>query len=119
MSTNGIFDITRNKALLRADGYLPSPADLTVPSGLIREHDLRRGDLVAGQAQGGKLVGVESVNGHRPGYRRPVFTDLTPLYPNERLRLETEPHILITRVSDLVMPVGKGQRATSSSCSTR
>ncbi len=111
MSTNGIFDITRNKTLLRVDGYLPSPADLTVPSGLIREHDLRRGDLVAGQAQGGKLVGVESVNGHRPGYRRPVFTDLTPLYPNERLRLETEPHILITRVSDLVMPVGKGQRA--------
>ncbi len=111
MSTNGILDITRNRALLRADGYLPSPADLTVPSGLIREHDLRRGDLVAGQAQGGKLVGVESVNGHRPGYRRPVFTDLTPLYPNERLRLETEPHILITRVSDLVMPVGKGQRA--------
>jgi transcription termination factor Rho len=111
MSTNGIFDITRNKAFLRADGYLPGPDDVSVPSGLIREHDLRRGDLVAGHAQGDKLVGVDSVNGRRPGHRRPAFTELTPLYPNERLRLETEPHILTTRVTDLVMPVGKGQRA--------
>jgi transcription termination factor Rho len=111
MSTNGIIDITRNRAFLRTDGWLPGPDDVTVPSGLIREHDLRRGDLVVGNAQGGKLVGVESVNGHRPEHRRPVFTELTPLYPNERLRLETEPHLLTTRVTDLVMPVGKGQRA--------
>lgn len=111
MSTNGILDITRNRAFLRADGYLPSDADVSVPTGLIREHDLRRGDLVTGQSAGGRLVGVESVNGRRPGYRRPVFTELTPLYPNERLRLETEPHLFATRVSDLVMPVGKGQRA--------
>lgn len=111
MSTNGILDITRNRAFLRADGYLPGPGDVAVPSGLIREHDLRRGDLVAGPVSGGKLTGVESVNGRRPGYRRPVFTELTPLYPNERLRLETEPHMFVTRVADLVMPVGKGQRA--------
>jgi transcription termination factor Rho len=111
MSANGILDISHNRAFLRADGYLPGPDDVSVPSGLIREHDLRRGDLVAGTAQGGKLVGVESVNGRRPGHPRPAFTELTPLYPNERLRLETEPHILTTRVADLVMPVGKGQRA--------
>jgi transcription termination factor Rho len=106
-----LFDISRNKAFLRADGYLPGPDDLTVPSGLIREHDLRRGDLVDGRVVAGKLAGVDSVNGRKPGYRRPVFNDLTPLYPNERLRLETEPHIMTTRVTDLVMPVGKGQRA--------
>jgi transcription termination factor Rho len=111
MSTNGILDITHTKAFLRADGYLPGPGDVTVPGGLVREHDLRRGDLVTGTVQAGKLVGVESVNGRRPGHRRPTFADLTPLYPNERLRLETEPHILTTRVTDLVMPVGKGQRA--------
>jgi transcription termination factor Rho len=111
MSTNGILDISRNKAALRTDGWLPGPSDVTVPLGLVREHDLRRGDLVTGTAQGGKLVGVEAVNGRRPGHRRPDFESLTPLYPNERMRLETEPHLLATRVIDLVMPVGKGQRA--------
>lgn len=111
MSSNGILDISRNRAFLRADGYLPGPDDVTVSTGLVREHDLRRGDLVSGRAQDGRLVAVDSVNGRRPGHRRPAFTELTPLYPNERLRLETEPHILTTRVIDLVMPVGKGQRA--------
>jgi transcription termination factor Rho len=58
-------------------------------------------------------VRIDSVNGLDPeqARRRPEFTKLTPLYPNERLRLETEPHLLTTRVIDLVMPVGKGQRA--------
>ncbi|TDV46046.1 transcription termination factor Rho [Actinophytocola oryzae] len=111
MSSNGIIDVNRGRTFLRVAGWLPAPDDLSVPSGLVREHDLRRGDLVEGQAQGGKLVGVESVNGRRPGHRRTSFADLTPLYPNERLRLETEPHLLATRVADLVMPVGKGQRA--------
>ena len=110
MSTNGILDITGNRAFLR-EGYLPDPDDLSVSTGLIREHGLRRGDLVTGSSQGGKLTAVDTVNGKRPGHRRPTFTDLTPLYPNERLRLETEPHILTTRVIDLAMPVGKGQRA--------
>ncbi|HYQ67827.1 transcription termination factor Rho [Actinophytocola sp.] len=113
MSSNisGIFDSTRNRTFVRAEGYLPGPDDVSVPGGLVREHDLRRGDLVTGRVDGGKLAGVDTVNGHRPGRRRPSFTELTPLYPNERLRLETEPHILTTRVVDLVMPVGKGQRA--------
>jgi transcription termination factor Rho len=84
---------------------------VSVAGGLVREHDLRRGDLVDGRAQGGRLIGVDAVNGRRPGRPRPRFNELTPLYPNERLRLETESHILTTRVVDLVMPVGKGQRA--------
>jgi transcription termination factor Rho len=111
MSVNGILDIVGERAFVRADGYLASPEDTSVPMGLVRANDLRRGDTVIGVARSGKLATVESVNGQRPRYERPKFADLTPLYPNERLRLETEPHALITRVSDLVMPVGKGQRA--------
>ncbi|GAB3451358.1 hypothetical protein GCM10027436_49230 [Actinophytocola sediminis] len=107
----GILDIVGERAFLRTDGYLPSQHDPTVPSRLIHQHGLRRGDTVVGTERQGRLLAPESVNGQRPGYRRPTFLELTPLYPNERLRLETEPHALTTRVSDLVMPVGKGQRA--------
>ena len=59
------------------------------------------------------LVRLDTINGMDPeeARRRPEFYKLTPLYPQERLRLETEPHILTTRVIDLVMPIGKGQRA--------
>jgi transcription termination factor Rho len=111
MSTNGILDIVGDRAFVRADGYLPGPDDTSVPIGLVREFGLRRGDTVSGTSRAGKLVHVDTVNGQRPRYPRPAFTELTPLYPNERLRLETEPHALATRVTDLVMPVGKGQRA--------
>ncbi|HEX6353166.1 transcription termination factor Rho, short form [Actinophytocola sp.] len=111
MSISGTLDLSGNRAFLRVDGYLPSPADPSVPSGLIRANDLRRGDTVSGSIQNGRLVDIDTVNGQRPGYRRPAFADLVPLYPNERLHLETEPHALVTRVTDLVMPVGKGQRA--------
>jgi transcription termination factor Rho len=108
----GILDVVGNRAFLRVDGYLPGPDDVPVTTAQIRDHGLRKGDTVTGKASAaGKLVQVESVNGQRPGYRRPRFEDLTPLHPNERLRLETEPHLLTTRVADLVMPVGKGQRA--------
>jgi len=108
----GILDIVGNRAWLRIDGYLPGPDDVQVSTAQVREHDLRRGDTVAGKASAArKLVHIDTVNGQRAGYRRPHFMDLTPLYPNERLRLETEPHLLTTRVADLVTPVGKGQRA--------
>ncbi|MFL6121281.1 MAG: transcription termination factor Rho [Actinophytocola sp.] len=108
---SGILDVVRGRAFVRADGYLPGAGDVSVAAGLVREHDLRRGDLVVGRAHDGRLLGVDAVNGRPPGRSRPLFTELTPLYPNERLRLETEAHILTTRVVDLVMPVGKGQRA--------
>ncbi|MGV9667746.1 transcription termination factor Rho [Nocardia niigatensis] len=106
--------------VLRRDGYLPGPDDVHVPTRLIRGLGLRRGDLITGLAQpnpkGGKLaplVRVDTVNG-RPLAElgtRPHFQDLTPIHPNERLRLETAPNKLTTRVTDLVMPIGKGQRA--------
>ncbi|GAB2832839.1 transcription termination factor Rho [Lentzea nigeriaca] len=98
----GVLDIRNNKAFL-VDGP-------QVSQQLVKQHDLRRGDQISGEAVDGKLVGVDTVNGRKP-HKRPKFGDLTPLYPNERLRLEHDPHELTSRTIDLVMPVGKGQRA--------
>ncbi|WP_433759663.1 transcription termination factor Rho, short form [Nocardia sp. CA-135398] len=119
-SVSGIIDIADNRAAtLRADGYLPGPHDVHVPPRLIREFGLRRGDFIIGSAEPGRsgkldpLIRIESINGQDPkrAAPRPTFEDLVPIYPNQRLRLETEPHAMTTRVTDLVMPIGKGQRA--------
>ncbi len=120
-SVTGTLDIADNRAAtLRVDGYLPGPLDAHVPPRLIREYGLRRGDFIIGTAaraaRGDKLdplVQIERINGQDPGRTksRPDFADLVPIYPNQRLRLETEPHAMTTRVTDLVMPIGKGQRA--------
>ncbi|MFI5716217.1 transcription termination factor Rho, short form [Nocardia sp. NPDC051750] len=119
-SVAGILDITDNHGSLRVDGYLPGPRDAHVPPRLIREYGLRRGDTLTGtvgpkrdSAKLPPLVRVDSINGLPPGNAksRPHFADLVPIYPQDRLRLETEPHELTTRVTDLVMPIGKGQRA--------
>ncbi len=115
----GILDIRDNHAFLRTAGYLPGPDDAFVPISLVRKHRLRPGDHLAGplEPRDGKknpaLSRVETVNGTDPATAadRPEFARLTPLHPRERLRLETGPHALTTRVIDLVMPIGKGQRA--------
>jgi len=116
----GILDIVDNRAFVRADGYLPGPGDAQVSPSLVRTHRLRRGDTVTGTtrpaSKGDKLaslVQVTAINGQHPGHSlsRPAFAELVPLYPDERLFLETEPHSLTTRVVDLFVPVGKGQRA--------
>jgi transcription termination factor Rho len=116
----GILDIVDNRAFVRTDSYLPGPRDAPVPHRLVREHGLRRGDTVTGTARpAGRderpepLVQVDTINGQHPrrALSRAMFSELVPLYPNERIRLETEPHALTTRVTDLLMPVGKGQRA--------
>ncbi len=116
----GILDIVDDHAVVRADGYLAGPHDAHVPLALVRGHGLRRGDTVTGRArpagrgqQLAPLVQVDTVNGQHPRHAcaRPRFSELVPRYPNERMRLETEPHALTTRVVDLIMPVGKGQRA--------
>jgi transcription termination factor Rho len=108
------------RAFVRVDGYVAGPDDAIVPQSLVRKHSLRRGDLITGTAQPAganqkqpQLNEVETVNGKpaRFAANRPVFTDLVPIHPNERLRLETEPHALTSRIIDLVMPIGKGQRA--------
>ncbi len=120
----GIVDILDNYAFVRTTGYLSGPTDVYVSMSMVRKNGLRRGDAITGavrqpreneqqRAKFNPLVRVDSVNGSDPevAKARPEFTKLTPLYPNERLRLETEPTNLTTRVIDLVMPVGKGQRA--------
>jgi transcription termination factor Rho len=120
----GIVDILDNYAFVRTTGYLSGPTDVYVSLSMVRKYGLRRGDAITGAVREPRegeqsrqkfnpLVRVDSINGQDPetAKQRPEFTKLTPLYPNERLRLETEPHKLTTRVIDLVMPVGKGQRA--------
>jgi len=113
----------KNAWFIRVSGYFASPDDIYVANSHVRRYGLRRGDAVTGavrQARDGErkekfnpLVRLDSVNGVDPeqAKNRVEFTKLTPLYPQERLRLETEPQILTTRIIDLVMPIGKGQRA--------
>jgi len=117
VAVDALLDIVDDRAWLRADGYLPGPGDMPVSRQQVRQLGLRRGDRVTGFArvQGDPRKPVtlhaEAVNGRPPRRHRPDFYELTALYPTERLRLETDAHLLATRVIDLVMPIGKGQRA--------
>lgn len=113
----GVLAVEGNRAALRADGFLPSPADVPVPIALVRRLGLRQGDFVRGEraASGGAarpLVTVEAVNDLPPRglADRPHFADLTPVHPRQRLRLETGPAARTARVVDLLAPIGKGQR---------
>ncbi|MEU8348145.1 MULTISPECIES: transcription termination factor Rho [unclassified Streptomyces] len=118
----GILDILDNYAFIRTSGYLPGPNDVYVSLAQVRKNGLRKGDHVTGavrQPREGErrekfnaLVRLDSVNGMAPetGRGRPDFGKLTPLYPQERLRLEHEPGQMTTRIIDLVAPIGKGQR---------
>ncbi|MBS4104246.1 transcription termination factor Rho [Tsukamurella paurometabola] len=135
----GILDVLDNYAFVRTSGYIAGPNDVYVSMNMIRRNGLRRGDAITGAVkmprdgendggnQGGggggrgnqnrqkfnPLVRLDSVNGQpvEAAKNRPEFNKLTPLYPNQRLRLETAPNVLTTRVIDLIMPIGKGQRA--------
>jgi transcription termination factor Rho len=124
VSVTGIVDVLDTFAFVRTSGYLAGPDDVYVSLAQIKKYGLRRGDEVTGLVRAVRdddqrrdkynpLVRLNSINGMTPdaARTRPDFYKLTPLYPQERLRLETEPHILTTRVIDLVMPIGKGQRA--------
>jgi transcription termination factor Rho len=101
MSDQGILNVQGKTATL---GY--GPGGRTVPAGLIRAHGLRPGDEI--ELAGDQLL---SLNSAPPRVERPVFEQLTPIYPTERLVLETDRRQLTTRVIDLVAPLGKGQRA--------
>nr|WP_268903836.1 transcription termination factor Rho [Candidatus Frankia alpina] len=120
----GILDVLDNYAFVRTSGYLTGPTDVYVSLAQVRRNGLRRGDAITGVVRAPQegeqrrdkynaLVRLDTINGMEPeeARGRPEFTKLTPLYPQERLRLETEPHLLTTRIIDLVMPIGKGQRA--------
>jgi transcription termination factor Rho len=121
----GILDVLDNYAFVRTSGYLPGANDVYVSLGQVKKHNLRKGDAVVGairQPREGEnnqgrqkynaIVRIDSVNGLPvdEAANRVEFSKLTPLYPTERLRLETEPSKLSTRIIDLVAPVGKGQR---------
>ncbi|WP_053618284.1 transcription termination factor Rho [Nocardiopsis sp. NRRL B-16309] len=118
----GILDILDNYAFVRTTGYLPGQSDVYVSLAQVRKHGLRKGDHIIGAVRQPKdgerkekfnaLVRLDSVNGMSPDQAkgRQEFSKLVPLYPQERLRLETEPGILTTRIMDLVSPIGKGQR---------
>ncbi|MFI7291136.1 transcription termination factor Rho [Streptomyces anulatus] len=118
----GILDILDNYAFIRTSGYLPGPNDVYVSLAQVRKNGLRKGDHVTGAVRQPKdgerrekfnaLVRLDSVNGMAPesGRGRPEFQKLTPLYPQDRLRLETDSNILTTRIIDMVAPIGKGQR---------
>jgi transcription termination factor Rho len=122
----GILDVLDNYAFVRTSGYLAGPHDVYVSMNMVRKNGLRRGDAVTGAVRVPKdgeqpnqrqkfnpLVRLDTVNGGpvEDARKRPDFTKMTPLYPNQRLRLETTPDQLTTRVIDLIMPIGKGQRA--------
>jgi len=128
----GILDVLDNYAFVRTSGYLAGPNDVYVSMNMVRKNGLRRGDAVTGavriarEGEGGggggsqnprqkfnPLVRLDTINGGsiEDARKRPEFQKLTPLYPNQRLRLETTPDRLTTRVIDLIMPIGKGQRA--------
>ncbi|WP_344446524.1 transcription termination factor Rho, partial [Kitasatospora nipponensis] len=118
----GILDILDNYAFVRTSGYLPGNNDVYVSLAQVRKNGLRKGDAITGAVRQPKdgerrekfnaMVRLDSVNGMDPesGRGRPEFGKLTPLYPQERLRLETDPGVLTTRIIDLVSPIGKGQR---------
>ncbi|NUK86530.1 transcription termination factor Rho [Streptomyces lunaelactis] len=118
----GILDILDNYAFIRTSGYLPGPNDVYVSLAQVRKNGLRKGDHVTGAVRQPKdgerrekfnaLVRLDSANGMaaESGRGRPEFQKLTPLYPQDRLQLETDPGVLTTRIIDLVAPIGKGQR---------
>ena len=121
----GILDVLDNYAFVRTTGYLPGPSDVYVSLGQVKKYNLRKGDAVVGAIRqpregdsgGGRqkynaIVKIDSINGQSvdEAAARVDFAGLTPIYPNERLRLETSPEKLSTRIIDLIAPIGKGQR---------
>ena len=122
LPVGGLLDILENYAFLRTGGYLPGPNDVYVSLQQVRRYGLRKGDVITGQVRQPRegerrekfnaLVRLDTVNGMDPETSRDrvEFSKLVPLYPQERLRLETQPNILTTRVIDLIAPIGKGQR---------
>ncbi|CAN5711236.1 hypothetical protein BH24ACT20_BH24ACT20_06780 [soil metagenome] len=117
---SGLLDVLPDGfGFLRTSGYSQGKNDVYVSASQIKRFNLRRGDYVTGQirpARDGEkypaLVRIETVNDQEPqkGRRRQNFDDLTPLYPQERLRLEWKPNDIAPRVIDLIAPIGKGQR---------
>lgn len=116
----GVLEIVEEGiGFLRSDHFLPGPQDIYVSQSQIRRFNLRTGDVVLGHVRPPKeteryygLLRVEAVNGLDPeaAKERPLFEELTPIFPNRMFDLETKPHILATRLLNLIAPIGRGQR---------
>ncbi|MFT8704554.1 transcription termination factor Rho [Bifidobacterium aquikefiricola] len=121
----GIVDVLDSYAFIRTSGYLPGPNDVYVSMGQVKKYSLRKGDAVHGSIrpphegerrnQRQKFVplqSIDTINGMsvEEASSRPHFSKLTPLYPQERLRMETQPNKITGRLIDIVSPIGKGQR---------
>jgi len=118
----GIVDILDNYAFVRTSGYLSGPNDVYVSLAQVRRYGLRKGDAVTGAVKAPRdgerrekfnaLVRMDTVNGMDPeqARNRVEFNKMTPLYPQDRLRLENDATALTPRIIDLVAPIGKGQR---------
>lgn len=121
-NVSGIVDLMDNYAFLRTSGYLPGPNDAYLSMSTVRKYGLRKGDVLTGaiklpregerREKFSPLVRIDTVNGELPekARNRPEFAKLTPLYPQERLRLEAGAAGMTGRIIDLVSPIGKGQR---------
>ena len=122
LEISGILDVLDNYAFVRTTGYLPGPNDAYVSLSMVKKWGLRKGDIVTGAIRAPRdgerrekfnpLVRIDTINADAPekAKDRPEFQKLTPLYPQERFRLETTPLNMTGRIIDLVAPVGKGQR---------
>ncbi|MCA9386706.1 transcription termination factor Rho [Candidatus Dojkabacteria bacterium] len=116
----GFLEIIKDShGVLRSLTMLPGDNDVYVSSSQIKRFNLRQGDYIAGQARPPKegerylgLLKIEAINNDSPdkAISRPTFNRLTPIYPDEQIKLETDQHTLATRVIDLLAPIGKGQR---------
>ncbi len=117
----GVLEVIPNEGygFLRPSKYIPSSDDIYISASQIRRFELRTGDVVSGQVREPKdneryfaLLRIEAVNYHNPekSKDRAFFEDLTPLYPEERLKLEYHSNEISTRLIDLIAPIGKGQR---------
>ena len=119
-SATGILEIMQDGyGFLRSDNYLPGENDVYVAPSQIRRFNLKTGDVVTGNTRIKKenekysaLLYIQSINGFAPeaALRRQHFEDMTPIFPNERLRMERGPKDIAMRIVDLISPVGKGQR---------
>ena len=119
-SASGILDLLPDGyGFMRTSGYLPGPDDIYVSMSQVRKHQLRKGDVVTGKVRQPRdnekywaLLEVEKVNDMDPdeAAERRNFDKLTPLFPDERFRLESGPTAVTERIIDMIAPIGKGQR---------
>ncbi len=120
ISAHGILEVMPDGyGFIRCENYLPGDHDVYVSPSQIRKFGLKTGDIIHGntriktqQEKFSALLYIKSINGNHPSeiLKRPNFEDLTPIFPNERVRLETDKSAIAMRIMDVVSPIGKGQR---------